>query len=75
MEAANRYIESTRPWELAKADASQLPAVLATLLDACTVLAEQLTPFLPGAAARIKAQCTSIDGVLPPATPLFSRLT
>jgi methionyl-tRNA synthetase len=75
VEAANRYIESARPWELAKADASQLPAVLATLLDACTVLAEQLTPFLPGAAARIKAQCTSIDGVLPPATPLFSRLT
>jgi methionyl-tRNA synthetase len=75
VEASNRYIESTRPWELAKTDPSRLPAVLAGLHHACTVLAAELEPFLPGASARIKVQCTPIDGVLPPAAPLFPRLT
>ncbi len=75
VEASNRYIESTRPWELAKTDPSQLPAVLAALHHACTVLAEELQPFLPGASARIKNQCTPTDGVLPAAQPLFPRIT
>jgi methionyl-tRNA synthetase len=75
VEASNKYIETTRPWELAKNDSSRLPAVLAALHHACTVLAEELQPFLPGAAARIKTQCTPTDGVLPPAAPLFPRIT
>ncbi len=38
------------------------------------VLAERLEPFLPGAAARIAAQCAPVDGVLPAAEPLFPRI-
>lgn len=75
VEAANRYIETTTPWNLAKTQDPLLDRVLATLHDACLHLAGELSPFLPGAAARITTQCTPIDGVLPPATPLFPRLT
>jgi methionyl-tRNA synthetase len=78
VEEANRYIEDTRPWTLAGAGpgteaAERLDAILAVLLDACRVLAEQLTPFLPDAAARIALQCP-VSGRLPAPTPLFGRI-
>jgi methionyl-tRNA synthetase len=75
VESANRYIETTEPWQLAKAQDPLLAKVLATLHHACLALAGELEPFLPSAAARITTQCTPIDGILPPATPLFPRLT
>ena len=81
VEEANRAIEGTRPWELAKAErggdeaaGQRLDAVLDALLRGCVVLADRLEPFLPGAAARIAAQCTPVDAVLPPAEPLFPRI-
>jgi methionyl-tRNA synthetase len=75
VEAANRYIETTAPWQLAKTQDPLLESVLATLHDACLHLGGELSPFLPSAAARITTQCTPVDGILPPATPLFPRLT
>ncbi len=75
VEAANRYIEATAPWKLAKAQNPSLQGVLATLHHACLQLANELEPFLPSAAARITTQCTPVDGVLPPAAPLFPRIT
>ncbi|MEZ0066328.1 methionyl-tRNA synthetase [Streptacidiphilus sp. MAP12-20] len=79
VEEANRCIDRTRPWELAKTERAgepspQLDAALAALVAACRALGEELRPFLPGAAARITERCTPIDGVLPASTPLFSRL-
>ena len=74
VEAANRCIETTRPWELARDQSPDLDDVLALLLQTCLGLAAELEPFLPGASARIKEQCTAVDGVLPAATPLFPRL-
>ncbi|EST26980.1 methionine--tRNA ligase [Streptomyces roseochromogenus] len=81
VEAANRCIDATRPWELARAErqgngdaAERLDAVLAALVRACRVLAEELRPFIPDAAALIADQVTSVDGSLPPAAPLFRRL-
>ncbi len=79
---ANRYINEVRPWELARQPdaAHQLDAVLHALHAACAVLACELAPFLPGAAARITAQLTPstggtpVDGVLPRPTPVFRRL-
>ncbi|PRY30973.1 methionine--tRNA ligase [Umezawaea tangerina] len=67
---ANRYIQSTKPWALAKRNDPTLPAVLGELLTTCHSLATHLTPFLPAAAARIQAQC---DGTAPIA-PVFPRL-
>jgi methionyl-tRNA synthetase len=81
VDAANRAISHVRPWELARAHrngdgaaADQLDAVLATLLEACQAIAEQLVIFLPDGATRISRQCTAVDGRLPRPTPVFRRL-
>ncbi|WP_367128852.1 class I tRNA ligase family protein [Saccharothrix sp. HUAS TT1] len=81
VEEANRHVERTRPWELARAERGgdvaagrRLDAVIAVLLAACRVLAVQLTPFLPALAARISGQCVSLSGELPLPQALFPRL-
>jgi methionyl-tRNA synthetase len=81
-EAANRYISHVEPWQLAKADrggdaaaARQLDSVLATLIQAIGTLGDNLTPFLPGAAARITRQCAATGGRLPKPHPLFERIS
>ncbi|MFF9899487.1 methionine--tRNA ligase [Streptomyces longispororuber] len=81
VEEANRCVDVTRPWELAKAEragdrraGARLDAVLTALVDACRVLADELGPFVPESAARIAAQCAETDGRLPAARPLFARL-
>ncbi|MFD9908360.1 methionine--tRNA ligase [Streptomyces sp. NPDC059063] len=81
VEEANRCVDSTRPWDLAKAERSgdvrageRLDAVLAALVDACRALADQLGPFVPESAARVAAQCAESDGRLPAARPLFARI-
>lgn len=58
--AANRFVSNSRPWELARraadgddAATGALDASLAVLLEACHVLAKELTPFLPVAAQRV----------------------
>lgn len=83
----NRYIETVRPWQLAKAAhvdsdaAGRLDTVLAELFDTCRDIATHLTPFLPAAAARIEAQCTataerrtSSNKRLPAPSPVFPRV-
>ncbi|MGY0064409.1 methionine--tRNA ligase [Streptomyces sp. LZ34] len=81
VEEANRCIDATRPWELARAErqgdseaAKRLDTVLATLVTACRVLADELRPFIPDAATRITGQLTPVEGRLPAAQPLFPRL-
>jgi len=81
VEEANRAIEATRPWQLAKAErdddavaAERLDTVLGALHRACLSVAARLAPFLPDAAGRVSAQCTPVDGVLPESRPLFPRL-
>ena len=73
---ANRYVNHTRPWTLAKAGAdADLDAVLSLLLRACQAIAAHLAPFLPDAASRITRQCTPDEaGVLPPPSPLLPRI-
>lgn len=53
----NRYVDTTQPWALAKAAArrGRLAAVLMTLTDALRYLGIVLEPFVPDAAARIRA--------------------
>jgi methionyl-tRNA synthetase len=74
---ANRYVNRTRPWALAKAGQNaELAAVLSTLLAACQAIGTYLHPFLPDAAARITSQCTpNGGGFLPVPSPLLPRLT
>jgi methionyl-tRNA synthetase len=74
---ANRYVNRARPWDLAAAGGTEeLAAVLSALLRACRAVGVHLGPFLPGAAARITAQCTADrDGRLPPPAPLLPRIS
>ncbi|MEU9918386.1 methionine--tRNA ligase [Streptomyces sp. NPDC051001] len=81
VEEANRCIDATRPWDLARAErhgntdaAERLDAVLAALVTACRALADALRPFIPGAAEHVRRRVTPVDGTLPEAEPLFARL-
>ncbi|MFD0419963.1 methionine--tRNA ligase [Streptomyces sp. NPDC127108] len=81
VQEADRCVDGTRPWELAKAERAgdraageRLDEVLASLVGACRTLADQLGPFLPESAARVTAQCAPTDGRLPVARPLFARV-
>jgi methionyl-tRNA synthetase len=74
---ANRYVNQTRPWSLAKTGRdTELAAVLQTLLQGCQSIGTLLHPFLPAAASVITGQVTpDSDGILPSPTPIFPRLT
>ncbi|MBA2569692.1 MAG: methionine--tRNA ligase, partial [Chloroflexi bacterium] len=61
--AANRFVDSARPWELAKqaregdaAAGDQLRGVLGDLLEACRLVSFAAAPFMPGIAPRAAAQ-------------------
>jgi methionyl-tRNA synthetase len=73
---ANRYVNRSRPWDLAKGDdQGELSAVLSALLLACQAIATHLAPFLPDAAARITRQCAPDGtGLLPAPAPLLPRI-
>jgi methionyl-tRNA synthetase len=80
VEEGNRFVEAVRPWELARAEradgalGARLDSALGVLVAACRRLGEELAPFLPGAAARIAAQCGAPSGRLPDPEPLFPRI-
>jgi methionyl-tRNA synthetase len=82
VEEANRYLERTEPWHLARAErdgdpgaSAPLDECLALLTDTCSQLGRELAPFVPGLAARIRAACDAApDGRLPEPRPVFPRL-
>ncbi len=53
----NRYVDATQPWSLAKkpAERARLDRVLVTLADAVRYLGIVVDPFVPEAAAKIRA--------------------
>jgi methionyl-tRNA synthetase len=77
----NRYVDATQPWALAK-DAGKrdrLSAVLYTLAESLRMLGLALAPFLPDAAAKIRAAlgqrgeavlADAVWGRLAPGTPI-----
>jgi len=78
---ANRYVEHTAPWLLARAERDGDPAAarlldesLALLVGACSELAIRLAPFLPDLAGRIRAALDDSAGQLPAPEPVFPRL-
>ncbi len=56
--AANKYIVSQEPWNLAKdpANKAKLDAVIYHLLESLRVIAVFITPFMPGSAEKIFLQ-------------------
>ena len=63
---ANKYIDETAPWSLAKSDEtkSRLGTVLYNLLESIRFAAIALKPFLPDTADRILGQINTCDGGL-----------
>ncbi|MGB3307463.1 MAG: methionine--tRNA ligase [Thermomicrobiales bacterium] len=60
---ANKYVDDSKPWEIAKAAkrgeedaAGRLDAVLADLIETIRLLAVHLQPFIPEGAVRIATQ-------------------
>jgi methionyl-tRNA synthetase len=63
VEAANRLVDSAKPWDLNKADragddaaATQLRDVLGDLVEASRLVGLAVAPFMPDAAPRVLAQ-------------------
>jgi methionyl-tRNA synthetase len=54
--AANRYVDQTQPWALAKSDRDRLAAVMANLAEALRLIAFELQPFMPSSAERMLSQ-------------------
>ncbi len=73
---ANRYVEETKPWSLAKdpAQAGRLDAVLRELAEAVRLIAELVAPFMPTVAGQIRGQL-GVDGRLGAVAPLFPKKT
>jgi methionyl-tRNA synthetase len=76
VDAANRYIDSTRPWvwlrEPGHADAAR--AAVAPLVGAVRVLGAELEPFVPALAARVRARAGLADEPVVPGPPLQPRI-
>lgn len=73
VDLGNRVIEAERPWERDRRGRSDAGAVLAGLVHACRVVAAELEPFLPGGAARLRAQLAEGERVERP-RPSFLRI-
>jgi methionyl-tRNA synthetase len=58
VDEANRYVDTTAPFKLAKdpARSAELDAVLYNLAETCRILAVLLWPFLPSTSGKIYAQ-------------------
>jgi methionyl-tRNA synthetase len=52
----NKYIDTTKPWDLAKTDRERLATVLHTITEAIKVVSVLLWPFMPQSAERIQQQ-------------------
>ncbi len=81
VEEANRYVEATAPWHLARAEragdveaGARLDQVLGALVAACQVVAAEIWPFVPDLAAKVAAACHDFDGRLPKPQPVFPRI-
>lgn len=85
--AANKYIDNTLPWALAKDEAqrARLQTVIYRLLDTIRIGAELLTPFLPETAEKIFAELGNAEkstmwgalatgGKVGDGAPLFARI-
>jgi methionyl-tRNA synthetase len=57
VQAANRYVEQQKPWELAKADDTQtLDTTLRVLLEVLRLSSVLCIPFMPSKAADMRGQ-------------------
>lgn len=71
--SCNKYIEEAKPWNLKKENkTAQLENFIAVLLDAIRLIAEEIAPFMPDTAEKIKEQIKG--GLVTKGAPLFPRI-
>lgn len=69
---ANKYIEDSKPWALAKEKRlDELTAVISNLLETLRIVAIVVYPFMPATAEDIKKQ---LEGNIKKGAPLFPRI-
>lgn len=74
IQSANRSIDETKPWELAKAgETERAQAVLTDLVEQLLSIALHLEALLPAVAVRIEEIFTDSEIITPPSTPLFPK--
>lgn len=66
---ANKYIDETKPWELAKTDQVKFEEVMQKLLADLSLIASLLIPFLPETAEKIQHMLANRKGDI-----LFQRI-
>lgn len=73
--AANRYVDSQAPWQLAKSPrtAAALERCISTLVYTLRVTAQLLSPFLPSTSVEIRARLDPHPHLGPPLFPPLSR--
>jgi methionyl-tRNA synthetase len=70
---ANKYVEETKPWNLAKeAKDEQLKAFIRLLVDLIRVVGRELAPFMPKTAEAISFQLGGSE--IKKGSPLFPRI-
>lgn len=67
--SANKYIEETKPWELAKTNSEKFESVMKKLLEDLERIAFLLSPFLPETSEKIREMLTERKGGI-----LFRRI-
>jgi methionyl-tRNA synthetase len=66
---ANKLIEDSKPWALAKeSKTGELVSLLSGLMNALDVVADSIYPFMPATSENIKKQ------LVKKSTPLFPRI-
>lgn len=70
---ANKYVEETKPWNLAKeSKTEELKAFIRLLVDSIRKVADELTPFMPQTAESIRVQFGEKE--IKKGNPLFPRI-
>ncbi|MDD5060586.1 MAG: methionine--tRNA ligase [Candidatus Omnitrophica bacterium] len=70
---ANKYVEETKPWNLAKeAKDEQLQAFIRLLVDVIRIVGRELAPFMPKTAESISFQLGGSE--IKKGSPLFPRI-
>jgi methionyl-tRNA synthetase len=75
VDAANRYVEATRPWELVRdaSDRDEAREVLVPLVGAVRVIGSELEPFAPALAARAGTRLGPDGARVRPGPPVQPR--
>jgi methionyl-tRNA synthetase len=73
VDAANRYVEATRPWELVD-DPPAARAALAPLVHTTRTIASELEPFVPLLASRVRERIGRDGEPVRPGPPVQPRI-